>query len=117
MSDKPVETSTGPAETQKQRWMKYGANVALVSVIVVVLGVVLAAIAQQSRAKVTIDTTKAGLYSLKPQTKGILKDLPQKVKIVSLYTVTKPPKGKEKEHLDLATPVADLLEEYQRYSG
>jgi hypothetical protein len=115
MTDTP-EKVPGP-ETQKQRWMKYGANVALVSVVVVLLAVILTAIAQQSWAKLNLDTTKAGLYSLKPQTKVVLKDLPDKVRIVSLYTATTPRKGQEKDFVDYATPVADLLEEYQRYGN
>src|SRR5688500_184114 len=109
-SDKPSATDSpspvieaGPPpgpETQKQRWMKYGANVALASVVVVLLGVILAALAQQSWAKVHVDTTQAGLYSLKPQTKAILKDLKQDVRIVSLYARTEPRPGKEREHTD-----------------
>ena len=123
MSDQPVEKAAQPAqpETQKQRWVKYGANVALVSVIVVALGFFVAAIAQSSRMKARIDTTRAGLYSLKPQTKQILKDLKQDVRIVSLYTRAKPPArpGQEEEDPDedRATLVADLLDEYKRNSG
>src|SRR5687768_10671494 len=123
MSDQPVEKPAQPAqpETQKQRWVKYGANVALVSVIVVALGFFVAAIAQSSRMKARIDTTRAGLYSLKPQTKQILKDLKQDVRIVSLYTRAKPPArpGQEEEDPDedRATLVADLLDEYKRNSG
>ena len=117
MSDQPTEIRPPGPETQKQRWAKYGANVALVSVVVVLLGVIAAAIAQQPTLKARIDTTQSGLYSLKPQTKGILKDLKEKVRIVSLYTQTKPLPGQEKEFVDYATPVADLLEEYQRHSG
>ena len=112
----PVTIPPGP-ETQKQRWVKYGANVALASVVVILLGVIFAALAQQSWAKLHVDTTKAGLYSLKPQTKAILRDLKQDVRIVSLYTQTKPRAGREREHVDYATPVADLLEEYERYGG
>src|SRR5688500_1690978 len=93
----PVTIPPGP-ETQKQRWVKYGANVALASVVVILLGVIFAALAQQSWAKLHVDTTKAGLYSLKPQTKAILRDLKQDVRIVSLYTQTKPRAGREREH-------------------
>ncbi len=122
MSDQPTKspdaaiTPPGP-ETQKQRWVKYGANVVLVSVVVVLLGGVAVAIAQQSRLKARVDTTHAGQYSLKPQTKAILRDLKQNVRIVSLYAQTKPLPGKEKDYINLATPVADLLDEYKRSSG
>src|SRR5687767_6733723 len=87
----------GPAETQRQRWMKYGANTLLACVAVVLLGLILTAIAQQSWAKFNVDTTQAGLYSLKPQTKEVLKNLNQKVKIVSLYAQTKPRRGEERD--------------------
>jgi hypothetical protein len=114
MSDKLDPIPVKP-ETQKERWVKYGANVALVSVIVVVLGFFVAAIAQTSTFKARIDTTRAGLYSLKPQTKQILRDLKQNVRIVSLYTRNKQAGAKDAD--DLATPVADLLDEYKRNSG
>ena len=64
MSDKPTQSSPagvpGP-ETQHQRWMKYGANVVLASVVVVLLGIVLTAIAQQSWAKLNVDTFQDAL--------------------------------------------------------
>lgn len=118
-TEKPSVAGAAPIgpETQKQRWVKYGANVALASVVVILLAVIFAALAQQSWAKLNVDTTKAGLYSLKPQTKAVLRDLKQDVRIVSLYTQTKPRPGEEREHTDYATPVADLLGEYQRYGG
>lgn len=113
--------NTAPApvgpETQRQRWAKYGANVALVSVVVVLIGGFAAAIAQHPDAKARIDTTNAGLYSLKPQTKSIIKDLKDKVRIVSLYMSTKPVAEQEAGYVDYATPVADLLDEYARHSG
>src|SRR5215212_718056 len=115
MSDTPPSLY-GP-ETQQQRWIKYGSNVLLVSVVAIVLALIVGYLAQQSWAKGRVDTTQLGLYSLKPQTKQILHDLKQNVRIVSLYKVVKPPPGKEKEYVDLATPVADLLQEYKRYGG
>src|SRR5882757_4311452 len=71
-------------ETQKQRWLKYGANVVLASVLVICLAIAVTYIATRTHAHV--DTTEAGMYSLKPQTKVVLKDLKESVKIVSLYT-------------------------------
>ena len=122
MSETQPDKKAAPAgqpgpETQQERWMKYGANVVLVSVIVVVLGIVATGLAQVSKFKARLDTTHSGLYSLKPQTKAILKDLKQNVRIVSLYTQTKPPAGQEKDFIDYATPVADLLEEYKDNSN
>src|SRR5687768_12391488 len=125
MSEKQTE-ETKPAaaavenrgpETQQQRWMKYGANVVLVSVVAVLLGVVAVALAGRPAMKAQIDTTQAGLFSLKAQTKAILKDLKQDVRIVSLYAKTKPVPGRENEYIDVATPVADLLDEYKRNGG
>jgi hypothetical protein len=117
MSDQPTEPRVPGPETQKQRWAKYGSNVALVSVVVVLLGIIGAALAQLPSLKARIDTTEGGLYSLKPQTKGILKDLKENVRVVSLYAQTDPVPGKESDYYDYATPVADLLEEYERHGG
>ena len=39
MSESPKTTQPGP-ESQKQRWVKYGANVLLVTIVVVVLAIV-----------------------------------------------------------------------------
>jgi hypothetical protein len=101
------------AETQQERWMKYGANVVLVSVIVILLSVLLIYIAE--RATKRIDTTSAGLYSLKPQTVNLIKDNTQKIQITSLYTKTKPGEAEAEKAgvVDQAEKVADLLEEYK----
>jgi hypothetical protein len=63
--------------------------------------------------------TQAGISSLNTQTKQILKDLKQNIKIVSLYTNVNPPAdtAKAKDFVDYAQPVADLLDEYKRYGG
>src|SRR4029453_10326761 len=71
-------------ETQQERWIKYGANVVLVTVVVILLAGILTYLAQRTGKR--IDTTKSGAYSLKPQTTNILRDLKGKTKIVSLYT-------------------------------
>ncbi|MGH7214494.1 MAG: DUF7088 domain-containing protein [Tepidisphaeraceae bacterium] len=98
-------------ESQKQRWVKYGANVALTIVVVIVLAWGVGYLAQKYNSRV--DTTQAGLYSLKPQTVNIIKGLGQKVKIVSLYA--KPQQGDaDPGAQDYAGVVADLLQEYQR---
>ena len=74
----------GRPETQKERWVKYGANVLIASVVVVVLAGLIIYLAQLTRRR--IDTTQSGVYSLKPQTVNIIKNLDSKVKLVSLYT-------------------------------
>ncbi|MGB7161195.1 MAG: Gldg family protein, partial [Tepidisphaeraceae bacterium] len=102
-----------PPESQKQRWVKYGANVALVTIVVIVLAVVATALAQ--RANRRLDTTAAGLYSLKPQTVNIIKDNKSKIKLVSLYTRnTTAPGQQPTDDVDYAQVVDDLLDEYAR---
>src|SRR5215213_7879549 len=105
------KAAPGP-ETQKQRWLKYGANVVLACVVVVVLAVVTTALAQ--RANRRLDTTQAGLYSLKPQTVNIIRDNKQKVKLVSLYTRNTNAPGARTDETDYAQVVDDLLDEYAR---
>src|SRR5277367_3702546 len=96
------------SQTQQQRWVKYGANVALTVVVAIVLAVVLIAIAQRQTKR--IDTTINQEYSLKPQTINIIKGLTEPVKLVSLYTH---PQNQAQGATDYAAAVADLLDEYK----
>src|SRR5688572_6677231 len=98
-------------ETQQERWIKYGANVVLVTVVVILLAGILTYLAQRIGKR--IDTTAAGAYSLKPQTTNILHDLKGKTKIVSLYTKEIIEGGKSVPS-PYAGPVIDLLDEYRR---
>lgn len=108
------------AESQQQRWMKYGGNVVLMTVAVIAIAVIVVYLAERRTKR--LDTTSAGLYSLKPQTINIIKDNPQKVQITSLYTRAKTA-GKaaaeasgevaEANVADQAEKVDDLLEEYK----
>ncbi len=102
------------AETQRERWIKYGGNVLLVSIVVVVLAA--AAIYATERKPYRHDTTAAGLYSLKDQTLHLIKTNTQKIKIVSLYTKAKPGETVRVENgatpIDEAGVVSDLLDEY-----
>src|SRR5688500_18276853 len=103
-------------ETQQERWIKYGGNVVLASVVVIILAVVVVWLAQEANARV--DTTTAGLYSLKPQTVNIIKNNDQPIKLVSLYTRVKRQSTNvvqgEEDDFDYITPISDLLEEYKR---
>src|SRR5687768_1023375 len=103
-------------ETQQERWIKYGGNVVLASVVVVILAVVVVWLAQEANARV--DTTTSRLYSLKPQTVNIIKNNDQPIKIVSLYTRVKRKSTNvveaEQDNFDYIQPVSDLLEEYER---
>ena len=103
MADQKFQT-----ETQKQRWVKYGANVVLATVVVIALGVTVTVLAQGTGRRV--DTTAAGVYSLKPQTVNIIRDLKAPIKLVSLYTDL----GNADGGTDYAQTVADLLDEYKR---
>ena len=71
-----VRRPVGP-ETQRERWLKYGANVALAMVLVVGIGIALVYLATRSNARV--DMTSSGMYSLKPQTVNIIRELDQPV--------------------------------------
>src|SRR5688500_11324505 len=118
-SETPNSPPAPPAqpkfESQKERWLKYGANVVIASVVVILLAGVIVYLAQRTGRR--IDTTASGAYSLKPQTKNILKDIKGKVRIVSLYREeARDAKGRmmRSEYVD---PVRDLLDEYRRSSN
>jgi hypothetical protein len=124
MAEEKNETKTPrafAAETQKQRWVKYGANVLLTCVIVVVLVVVLLYIFQ--KYKVRKDTTVAGSYSLKPQTVQLVRDSKQKIKLVGIFSRNErrqsERKGEDENDLSAVRyqQVADLLQEYEQKSG
>src|SRR6188474_2153422 len=120
MAEEKNESKTSrafAAETQKQRWVKYGANVLLTCVIVIVLVVVLLYIFQ--KYKVRKDTTIAGSYSLKPQTVQLVKDSKQKIKLVGIFSRNErrqsERKGEDENDLSAVRyqQVADLLQEYE----
>src|SRR5688572_26482418 len=110
-SDVLTAPATRRHESQQERWIKYGANVVLVTVVVIALAGILTYLAQ--RAGKRIDTTAGGAYSLKPQTANILRDLKGKTKIVSLYTKEIIEGGKSVKS-PYVGPVVDLLDEYRR---
>ena len=53
-------------ESQQQRWIKYGANVALSVIVAIVLVALLVYLAEKKNHRT--DMTAEGNYSLKPQT-------------------------------------------------
>jgi hypothetical protein len=93
-------------QTQKQRWIKYGANVALSSIVVIALATLLTYMAQVHAQR--IDTTIGGSQSLRPQTLNYIKDLQQKVRLIALYPKLKA----ESREQDFYQPVVDLLNDY-----
>lgn len=99
------------AQTQQQRWIRYGSNVALSLVVVVLLACALTYLAQRHSRR--LDTTSARVFSLKPQTINLIRNLDQKIKLVSLYAA--------KDYLQKDNPyaaaVTDLLQEYARKSN
>ncbi|MEO6437185.1 MAG: Gldg family protein [Tepidisphaeraceae bacterium] len=95
-------------DSQKERWIKYGLNVLVATIVVILLAGVLVYLAQRTGRR--IDTTASGAYSLKPQTVNLIRDLKGKTKLVSLYAA----KDARQKDNPYAEPVADLLEEYRR---
>jgi hypothetical protein len=109
-------------ETQKERWLKYGANVALTCIVVVLLAGFGAYIFQRHRIRT--DTTASGAYSLKPPTVQLIKNVPQKVRLVGLFSRKDSAAQQQKKVQDVEDSaevryqrVADLLSEYQQKSG
>src|SRR5947207_3449368 len=102
-------------ESQKERWLKYGANVGLATIVVILLAAAIVYLAQKTNRR--LDTTASGSYSLKPQTLNILKDINGRIKLVSLYRreVKDEKTQKMTKNADL-DPVVDLLDEYKRHS-
>lgn len=104
-SDPKTGSPTLP-ESQKQRWVKYGANVALSSLVLIAIAVLIIYIVQEHAGR--IDTTLGHAESLSPQTVDFIQKNDQKVQIIALY-----PKVKiHADEQDLYTPVADLLDDY-----
>lgn len=109
-------------EDQTQRWMKYGANVVLTVVVVLLLAAIVIWATNSERIplgknsvtlKARKDLTSDSTNELKPQTKEIVKGLDKEVTLVSLY-----PKLKKEEAANAGTDtyqkVLDILDEYKR---
>ena len=109
-----VNVGFGGPETRSERWMKYGLNVLLTSLLVVALAVLVVWAAQRYRARG--DLTSAGNYSLKPQTITVIGELKAPVKVVSLYPRLKHEPGTppEQQQQDFYQAVDDILQEYKR---
>ena len=73
------------AESQRQRWVKYGLNVALTILIVVALASFLTYIAQSKNLRK--DTTAGGSYSLKPQTIALVENLDSRMRLQKVQTI------------------------------
>src|SRR2546421_3479536 len=116
----PAQTTM--VESQQERWLKYGGNVAVMVIAVILIAGLVIWCFQTPSLTARVDTTKAGLYSLKPQTVNIIGNNNQSIKIVSLYTPKKQSTTGAEEDFDSrtdATPeqaqaVTDLLDEYRR---
>src|SRR5688572_19164810 len=124
MADQKNETKsprTFAAATQRQRWIKYGANVILTCVLVV--GVVVLGLYILQKYSWRKDTTASGSYSLKPQTVQLVKEAKQKVKLVGIFSRNERQQSERKDDdtADVSAvryqQVADLLQEYEQKSG
>ena len=124
--DAPVDLSPPGPETQSERWFKYGLNVVLTSVVVVVLAGILVWATNKDRIplgsksislKLRKDVSGDASNVLKPQTVQLISDLPagddKAITLVSLY-----PKLKKEEAAakgaDTYQRVQDILDEYRR---
>ena len=95
-------------ETQRERWVKYGANVGLSVVVAGLLVALIVFLAQKKDHR--FDTTAEGNYSLKPQTINIINNLKSPITIVSLYSK----QSNREDHDVYSQAVEDLLNEYKR---
>lgn len=106
------------ADSQSQRWLKYGVNVALTSLVVLVLAGI-AVWAAEGNTKATqklrgrADLTSDGSNELKPQTVQLIRELPAEVTLVSLYPQLKKEEAAAKG-TDTHGKVQDILDEYRR---
>jgi hypothetical protein len=104
------------AESQAQRWAKYGSNVGLMIILAIVVAGLLTYIAQANDRR--LDTTAQGVNSLKPQTLNVLHGLGTDTKIVSLYTKTESNPNSDAPHpINKPAFVSDLLDNYKRASS
>ncbi|MDB5354368.1 MAG: putative rane protein [Phycisphaerales bacterium] len=119
-TEKTTNAAIPPPEDQSQRWMKYGANVVLATVIVILLAVFVIWLAQAQdlhlfghrfSLRARPDLTSNASNSLKPQTEAVVKDLPGKVTLVSLYPKLKEAERGQKE--DTYDRVLNILEQYR----
>src|SRR5215207_1764278 len=114
MSEKEKETFT--PETQKQRWVKYGANVVLTVVVVIALAGLMVYLAQRTHR--IFDTRRGSSNALKPQTINLIKEQPSKIKLVSLYSAqgrSGETRIEKKARAERMQAVEDLLKDYKRY--
>jgi hypothetical protein len=115
------------SESSSERWLKYGLNVLLVSLLVVILAGLVVWAAQESipffgkriSLRARADTTSSGSYSLKPQTVSVISEIKSPVKLVSLYPRLAQEPGKKqndpnRQQEDFYQPVDDILQEYKR---
>lgn len=101
------QTSPATPQTQNQRRLKYGGNVALAVLLVALLAA--GGIYLGNRYHHRSDMTSQGLYSLKRQTVNVISSNQTPIRLISLYT-TASDNSKLNEY---AGRVADLLNEYK----
>jgi hypothetical protein len=99
------------AADQTSRRLKYGANVA--ASLLAAAGLFVGAVYLAGETRWRMDLTRGGDFSLRPQTRNVLKQQTTPVRLVSLYERQARPQDGQ----DYYRRVADLLEEYRRSSG
>src|SRR2546428_90314 len=118
-SENPDLADDFAPETWSERWVKYGLNVTLTTILVVVLAFLVIWGAQRKRSRA--DLTSGGSYSLKPQTVSVISDLKSPVKLVSLYPRLKQEPGKGQDpnaqQQDFYPPGDGILPEDKRKGG
>jgi hypothetical protein len=117
-TEKQIASRVPPPEDQRTRWVRYGANVVLSSIIVILIAVAVVYLGDKRPRR--LDTTLAGAYSLTPQTRQVISNLTAPIRIISLYTRAKPSDEQAEESPEITgltqeqkvERVDDLLQEY-----
>lgn len=111
MPDPATNPAAPPATTQRARWIKYGANVVLSCVVVVLLAGLLIYLGETGKRR--FDMTRGGTFSLKPQTLNVIRNLKSPIKLVSLYSHKTNDPELQAAQSDRCQAVEDLLNEYK----
>jgi hypothetical protein len=110
-----------PVDSQAQRRVKYGLNLAVVTVVAVALCVLINFISYRTLREgwARIDTSHLGRYSLSEQTRAVLRDLRGDYRIVTVFSETSglAPEDalSQSEQIEQATALAELYGQYNRH--
>ena len=110
----PALPTPPAAETRGERWLKYGGNVLLTTVIVLILTGIIVWAGQKYHKRANLSGNQN--VKLKPQTVKIVAELDKPIRLVGLYARLKP-EGAAANQQDFYQPVYDVLDEYRRANG